>query len=587
MSHSIRNQHIVLPAALTLALAVGCTDWNPVAPEPPEEVQKVVRSWPGGCVPNGTVSYQGGVEITEIDFTTGGNLCTVDASSYGVDMADPTGIDTPQGNTQWRAITSSSTTTPPLDLQNLPSPPYAAWGWPGGIYQQFIEIDPPAHEVSFYYSTPVGNAWWNGQLVIGVDSMSVLAGWRQPGTFNFFWYDVETLHANIESWGLMDAWTPVTLTAPWDGIGVVWFNSDVAIDSLVIKRNIPAPTLSCTIVTRGSPTSCTVSGGTIDSVTRWEFMGAVEGDTFTVVDDTLRSTTWAGDAVLSGEVTATVFRNGSSTSETASGDLSVVARPWRWGSSEYANFVSKGGPGCGGFWAIRTGQGNVFGRNDMRGIPCAEQGDLAVLPHPFTNPEAGWQPDTVPLIGPNANLIYVGSVSWHSDRGSAFNPDMDSLAILAPPVPLGSNKQKNDCTGLTQLPDSANWFEFNALCVGWDLYGSPSVNFREGIEQHEEYGTLGTGGPEPNGHQARLEYKAAQPEGDPWLATEGLVHTSYAALNFRVQTKAVDVNERLFDFMALMDTVQVTPNWCGEIWIYDTPSQKYVRFRHPQVGLCP
>lgn len=223
-----------MAAAISVFLIVSCGEVNPLDPEVPGP-KLTVRS-NGGCIPEVIMTEQDSTETLLVTFSVQDTHCMIDLSSWGIDMADPAVVtemeaDTPQGNMYWYAEASSR-------LQNLPSPSHAADGIITLPYQSFIEFDPPVRSIEFYYSTPVGNAWWGGEFVTGVDSMPVYATHRIPGTTQYITYDQETLHANVASWQQLDTWTHVTLSAPYDAITVLWFDGALYIDDLKITRAI-------------------------------------------------------------------------------------------------------------------------------------------------------------------------------------------------------------------------------------------------------------------------------------------------------------------------------------------------------------
>lgn len=578
----------LLSATTILILVVtACHDELPteahrIGTEPSEsDPSGVVRSYPGGCVPEATVTFEGDKEVTEINFTPtdGGSGCVIDASQYGVELADPTASDTPQGDSEWQARSGTEVIDPP-------SPSYAAEAL-YSPYQAFIEFGPPARSVTFHYSSPVENAWWDGELVTGVDSMKVCAVSHGGGGFYNFW-DCETLHANAEDWNSLDTWTPVTLSASWDAIEFLWFDGPAYIDDLVVRRSAP-PALVCDTVVRGHIAACEIAR-TVDEVVGWEFRGplplplAGQPDTFSVGEPS-PATSWSGTAVLSGTVAATVVMNGGADTTVFSGDLVVLDRPegeWRWGEEDWSwqDSTPAASSQCtySPFYAPIDTSAPAAGRLSVNRPTdtCVPTHFGSIYPNPPAA-DSGYLQESV-VSGPNDGLHYVTSASFYMDRMAEMNP------FLSPTSPtrdtLTDNSDVRDCEKWGNYPKNqpvvTNWWEFNEKCKK-NFSLDP---FFAGLWAHEGLGDQSLRGTSSaNGHEARRRFAANKIENDPEQIVERIVNVDTLTLRLSIWEALRPADQRI---MGAADSAHqfvkdnyTSGNKCGEVAVLDTLQQSY------------
>lgn len=560
-----------LAATALLLLGTACVDRQVTEPERTDDALPVVRSYPGGCVPEATTTYEGNIERILISFTPIDTACSsgfYDLSQYGIDMADPVATDTPQSSMRWNVASGAS-------LQNLPSPGYAAGGL-NSVYQAFIEFDPLVQSVTFHYSSPVQNAHWGGlggPLQIGVDSMPVYAVMRTPGTFQYLIWDSETLHANAPDWDQLDTWDEVTLSIGSNFIQWLWFDGPVYIDDLEITR-VVGPALQCTDVQRGQETTCTIERQ-VDSVAAWEFQGLLpsEGNVLhTVTDDTSGAESWSGLAAVTGLVTVSAFKDGSPV--TFSDSLIVQPRSltgaWDW-SSKW-NYVIGTGLPC-----QQSYDGWVFPNPDTLGEHTSAEDCRILAIAPIVQDTAlirNTYSDSTIASGPNKGLVYVAEAYYHMDHGSYLNP---ALAPGAPGDTLTTGVDRRACKKAFGSPPDlvVNTEQYNVDCK---KKGNDWQAMLDGVERHEGMGTSG----QKNGHEAQTQLSAGQPQHDPFAFVEPLVTRSDSALVTKIRNhmRVIDVEIN----NAGADHSVVQGNWCGKAWVlYVTPAPKH--FEHPDIWL--
>jgi len=180
----------------------SCADETPTPLD--VDPQAVIRGYdpPAGCVPEVITTYTDTTETVLTTFEVPVTSCYPNLVAWGIDMVDPMGVDTPQGDGFFRING--------LDGANLPSGTHMAFGGNYTPPQVMIEIDPPALSVAFHYSrlTPDG-AYWGGWVY--TDSMMAYAASRTPGTIYYTVYDSRTLYSNVPSnVPPFSVWTPVT-----------------------------------------------------------------------------------------------------------------------------------------------------------------------------------------------------------------------------------------------------------------------------------------------------------------------------------------------------------------------------------------
>lgn len=480
--------------AILLVLAACSTDQQTGPSGTPAHV---IRAYPNACVPQVVSSI---TDSTQTDLVTFDSIvtspCYPNLIAWGIDMADPVGVDTPQGSAAWQMYNTAAV--------NLPSGAfYARSELSGG--QNMIEFDPPVSSVSFYYSRLQNDrARWGGQLV-SADSMMVYARSRIPGTTFYDDWDSQKLYSNVPSttppWSV---WTEVTLSANSDKIEWLWFDGNLVLDNLRITRK----PLSCTGARRGQQATCRVtpSGAT---VTSWEFVPDSSYGSLPAVQETTSDTVWSGVVAASGMVT--VHLTDGVTIRAFRTHLSVTDRSWAWPST----------------WAYRVGTaaelttpdaepdtGVVLGRNcpDTLPLPCTDADWILPDPMQFG---AGIAAANIPN-GPNNGYWFVDSATWYMHRVGNIIPGLLPSSLrthtLTPPVPnqcrhaLGFGKNDTVFT---------NFNLYNDKCQGVDM-----GIFVAAALGHEGYGYNGG-----RGHQFLAEAAAAQPGNDPYAAVDSIVYT--------------------------------------------------------------
>jgi hypothetical protein len=255
---------------LTISI-IACSAEDNTALSPGDErpLRLVIREYPNGCPVEVIETSSEDTDTVLVTFDGAVNeLCAPKLAQWGIDLADPIGVDTPQGN-QLLQIDRSH-------MANLPPSPSTA-GLPNNAVrimnptppQVMIEFDPPVSSVEFYYSRFFGErAYWNGMMEES-DSMMVWAMSRFPGSLSYNTYASRKLYSNTPrtvpwTWTV---WEPVKLTASADKIQWLWLNGAASLDLLKITRK--PLTCSPSSVVRGSTVSCVVSSRY--QVSKWEF----------------------------------------------------------------------------------------------------------------------------------------------------------------------------------------------------------------------------------------------------------------------------------------------------------------------------
>jgi hypothetical protein len=317
-------------------------------------------------------------------------------------------------------------------------------------------------------------------------------------------------------------------------------------------------------------------------VTEWSFEGTDHrGDAVPIDTVGNLTTTWTGLAVLSGNVTATYLQGGSPSPQTATGDLTVIPRPWRWSQADpnptQERIFDEGqGQACIPFYPYTHPLPALLGYSTNIGRPC-EPYAAVLQPYPFE--ESGHTLAQVPSSGPNAGLHYVAAGTWIIHVGSRTNPDLESTSSIRRQL---GDRDRNACKKVSlPIPGHANFWEYNTLCRGIDV----DAGFIQGVKNHEGLGTLGVDVPQPNGHWARFEKKAREPVGDPYHRVEHFVASDLVPLSFDVDVEAGEANDALYAFA--LDHTYVKDNWCGTIFIFNDSTLVYQRTRLGQQVMCP
>ena len=156
---------IVLCAAV---LVVACTVEEPTGPR--GNPLNVVRGrGEGGCVPEVIQSSSDEADTVLVTMNgLGEEYCWPNLVPWGIDMMDPVGVDTPQGNNGFLLMSEYNVNTPPSPAGSG-APARAARMLSLSPPQAIIEFDPPVSSVQFYYSRLLGErAYWNGIFNVNV-----------------------------------------------------------------------------------------------------------------------------------------------------------------------------------------------------------------------------------------------------------------------------------------------------------------------------------------------------------------------------------------------------------------------------------
>lgn len=136
----VREGALEAAGYLLILLVHACTeDPTGVAKDP----SFVVRGYDNGCVPEVIEGTTDSTKTSLVTFTAPGFVsCLPNLVPWGIDMADPVPVDTPQGDGFFRIETDLNLFT------NAPSPGYAAHGANYTPPQVMIEFDPPIYTTS-------------------------------------------------------------------------------------------------------------------------------------------------------------------------------------------------------------------------------------------------------------------------------------------------------------------------------------------------------------------------------------------------------------------------------------------------------
>lgn len=342
----------------------------------------------------------------------------------------------------------------------------------------------------------------------------------------------------------------------------------------------PFDEVACDSVVRGQVTTCQL-GVPVDSVSGWEFTGRL-ATTHGSQSDTVRITsastsgTWVGIGVLSGVVSAYVVTNGNP--DTLSGPLVVTNRTgaaWRWTEADW--MFHKDGPTLCAYSAFQTpfpspNPGMLAA--DRRTSRC-DGGSIE--PDVTGFPDSGFTADSVPS-GPNDGLWYVVAASYYMDHTSEANPfvrpggptdtltDTTDMKACRRPLGLGRND-----------PIIVNFYTYNFTCQRID-----STEFFPAIWSHEGFGTQDSLDPAvANGHEARRWIAARDTLNDPNRIVESEVNVSREFLGLVVVDSVLRADLTISaasdpDHLFVKDNYIVNGGKCGQAWVYDTPSRKYV-----------
>lgn len=558
----------VIAANLLIAvvLVVGCRDDGVLPTGPKDEARPAFDIEPnGGYVPTATVTEQGSIETILIDFTIACDGCRLDGSPYGVGFGDGD-VNTWPGETWWNGDSEGVATNPPSPVHWATSSGYSQTP-----NQSFLEFDPPVRSVDFLYGTV---PWQLFSCHSGTcaDSFDIKAYTRgSDGRLGFLVDRVRVPPNNVEQ--PMSVWDPVQLTSSTDQIAWVYFDAGVVIDELGMIRAVQ-PDIVCDTVQRGQTTACRITE-TVDGVSGWRFDGTGNGG-FVDLEATSSSTstTWEGVAVNSGAVSALVTIGGIA--DTLSGWLEVLDRTgaaWVWGES---------------VWAFNPDSPTLLCVYNPYELPSADSVRLGVNrrasecdsaslePSLRTDPTGGYSIAQVLDGGPNDSFWYVTTAQYYMDRVTAMNPyirDGGATKLLTDPNDETACRKKKAAKTLGIGPNDpviVSFYQYNTVCQNFDL-----TPLYDGIWAHEGFGTKGEGIPDANGHEARRQYKAAQPDGNPYAAAEPWVAKDTTLLHTLVGTTVQTVENVIDEFAGDHDAVQNNyvetkgqNQTCGSAWVY-------------------
>jgi hypothetical protein len=506
-------------------LVVACTVEEPTGP--PGKPSNVVRGRVDGCVPEVIQSSSPQADTILVTMNgSGEEYCWPNLVPWGIDMMDPVGVDTPQGNNGFLLMSEYNVNTPPAP-EGSGAPARAARMLSLSPPQAIIEFDPPVSSVQFYYSRLLGErGYWNGIFYANVDSMSVWAEHRIPGTVSYDFFISKTLHSNVPStsppWSV---WTPVTMTAPGDQIQWLSFNGGLAIDNLKIVRT----PLHCTPATvqRGQQVSCDVVLPPGWNVTGWDF-APDNGATVGPVHETTNSKQWKGVALVTGDVT--VHTASATQTRDYKARFVVVNRPspwttkWTYVQGTYNTFLT----------AVdaepsNVGPGATLGANCDSAQGCVITFRLQPDPNVYWpgEPQSGAVLDSA-ASGPNKGYWYVKSATWKMSRIGNANPAIRIESTRTHPS-LPTTKKCKQSTALR------NFYRYDAECQQLNM-----ADFVAGVLAHEGMGRNGG-----RGHEGLAQAEARKPENDPYAVHYAIVVADSATLATQVKATAMDITQRL------------------------------------------
>jgi hypothetical protein len=484
--------------------------------------------------------------------------CRPKLAQWGIDMADPVGVDTPQGNQLYQIYNSFMANLPPspsgAGLQNN-----AVRVVNGSPPQVMVEFDPPVNSVEFYYSFPFqGRAYWNGTFADPADSVAVFLASRIPGTLNYDpWYFTK-LYSNNPALGsppLWSVWTKVSLK-PGREFQWLWLNGLVSIDHLKITRK----PLQCTpTVRRGFEAKCTFTSDKW-SPTGWEFHPSnTNGNNLPPVMENLTITEWKGRVYVGGDVIVHVV-DATGNQRDYSSKFQVVNDPSPWLSMQtyrqgtFSSDLTRPDldPGM-------AKPNSTIGANCAEPpIGCIPTGRLQPYPvsFPVGFPGSGVVSIARETAGQNTGYWVVKSAAWNMKRIGNVTPAIRVESQRTHPSLPTTKKCKNG----SQL---RNFYNYNKECQGLDM-----AAFVEGVLRHEGFGTAATGS---KGHESLARAAAAEPGMDPYVESFALADVDSATLASRVQAVveviAKNLDDRSDDSTASAPSYPVpSQNWGPDDW---------------------
>ncbi len=587
-------QWCLLLALTTCTTACLGGEGTSTAPGEEKVPNLVIREYPNGCPVEVIESSSEDTDTVLVTFDGLVNEnCAPKLAQWGIDLADPIGVDTPQGN-QLYQINRSNMANLPLSPSGAGLPNNAVRVVNGSPPQVMIEFDPPVSSAEFYYSFPFGGrAYWNGQIEDPTDSMMVYAMSRTPGTLSYTTWASKKLYANNPALvppAVWSIWSAVKLATSQDRIQWLWFNGVASIDHLKITRT-PLRCTPSTVMT-GQTVSCEVSGNY--EVSKWEFYmddgdqstGAMAQRTageemaLTSLEQTptiewvSNSKTWAGPVGIGGTVRAHVVDQTGNPRILAS-QFGVTYPPSPWKLS----------------WRYRRGDTPPIiltvpdhdpepwtTGSDTMGRNCPEQSCLLrhrrLQPDPVDSASRTFTPLHVTL-GPNKELWFVYAVHYNMHRVANVNPGILPTSIHLNTFTLPPTTPKKCRQGLGVSPKAttatANWWRFNDACGTAALTGRDMTDWVNGVWAHEEFGRNGG-----QGHESLARTEADKPENDPYVAIRDLWAWDSLGLAGLADVEAFPINTRITE--ATRDpkpfgNLAVTGQW---IWYWRPSTSSWV-----------
>jgi hypothetical protein len=532
----------------------------------------VIRESNIGCTPEVIVNSTAEVETVLVTFNVppgSSDDCWPKLAAWGIDMADPVAVDSPQGST--RFIVEGETEW----AINIPSPPHAARN---GFYtpaKVMIEFDPPIRSAEFYYSRRKNErAYWGVQGQVGADSMPVWALSRTPGTDDYQQWAAKVLYSNVPHEGLpYDTWTKTQLTSGFwgDTIQWLWFDGSLMIDDLKITRkplDCRAMDLAKSIsVTRGSPVKCLYKATPEWTVSKWEFIP----DTTSLprVEEASNSREWTGTAAASGLVKVHV--TDGTTSRTWQSRLSITDRTsqWRfnWNYKEGTNqplpdeefVLALPGPDDFVYYGLNCPQ--IFPTK----AECLSAEWSMVQPDPRYNPGTGYEAIGI-TTGPNQGYWLQSNLRYNMRRIANAHPGILLSQTRKHPI-TGAMLTRECKRGLglksTATSGMANMYQANLYCGEPGFPGADMDRLVPGIWGHEGRGYNGG-----TGHMGVAESVAALPGNDPWKVLEKIVTTDRVSLDLQIDQRIRGIATRIDG--ATADSNMVT----GPHGNYSTPPDR-------------
>lgn len=522
-----RRQSPALPLSLLAAVIVGCSSDGPGSRRP-----RTLNSDPGirqrlrdkcdhddaDSTITHTVSFDG---CTDYDYPA--------LAQYGIDMADPVGVDTPQGDSRWQMFNSNAANAP--TMPGIARHPTST--------QVVIELSPGADEVLFHYSRLQGErAKWNGQTV-QVDSMMVYALYQPTSGSIGTVEDQRKLYSNVPSttppWSV---WDSVVLRRYTKQIDLVFFDGDLAIDNVSITRK----PLKCLSALRGREGRCYVSPGPTWTVAEWKFepTDSLLPEVVEVASDTM----WKGIAATPGVVTVKLLSATGVIEFRA--DWHVTARSSRWQQNwSYTQSVHETVDPT---EYLYESSAAVIGRNCPEEYPtyavCAGQGWGRVMPSLRVSTDSGFRVKKV-ADGPNEGYWFVDTTLYRMRRtGNAQATFRRNFAGTHPVPPANITSKCKKALGLKGNVQVAfaNVHIFNTDC---SPNGPDMGAMVAGILGHEGFGANGG-----DGHEGLARIEGGYPHNDPHAAIEAIVSADSAALRQQALNLVLDIDDRITSFSA-------------------------------------